>query len=343
MKTLDTSLAILTPPGKAAIATIAVRGAQAWALARELFQPHVGTMSDVPTPGRFRFGKLGGDDVILAVKDGSIEIHCHGGVEVVRMIAELFTQRGVRMVAWQEYVGTGAAMHELLANAPTARTAAILLDQWQGAWDACVTSLDAGRMQRLIDLISLGRHLVEPWKVVIAGVPNVGKSSLINALAGYTRSIVSPMPGTTRDVVKLHVAIDGWPVELTDTAGIREAESELERQGIARARSAVDAADLRIWLLDGSAAPLFPDDAKVWTYLINKCDLDAAWDWDRFSAALHVSAQTGTGIAELCDLISRRLVPAPPEPGEAVPCLAAHWDWIRAATERRPRETASGG
>ena len=71
-----------------------------------------------------------------------------------------------------------------------------------------------------------------PWRVVVFGAPNVGKSSLINALAGYERAIVSPTPGTTRDVVTVTTAIDGWPVQLSDTAGFRETQDELESAGI---------------------------------------------------------------------------------------------------------------
>ena len=290
-----------------------MRGAKCLADRAELFQPHAGTLPEEPTPGRFRFGKLGGDDVILAIKEGmptpSIEIHCHGGIEVVRMIAELFVQRGASSVPWQAFIGS--PIQDLLANAPTARTAAILLDQWQGAWDACVreieTTRDVRRLQRLRDLIPLGRHLVEPWAVVIAGAPNVGKSSLINALMGYTRSIVAPTPGTTRDVVRQRAAGDGWPVELTDTAGIRVADGDLEQQGIARARAAMDTADLRIWLLDGSVEPILPDDLHAWLYVINKCDAPAGWDWHRFGDAPQISAHKGTGVRELCKLVSRRL------------------------------------
>ena len=99
----------------------------------------------------------------------------------------------------------------------------------------------------------LGRRLTAPWRVVVAGPPNVGKSSLVNALAGYQRSIVAPTPGTTRDVVTTRLAIDGWPVELADTAGVREATDALETQGVRLAREATAAADLCLWVLDASA------------------------------------------------------------------------------------------
>jgi tRNA modification GTPase len=242
------------------------------------------------------------------------------------MIEELFRERGAVVVTWQEFVADPFLV--MLANAPTTRTAAILLDQANGAWHACIENgIDAAKLRRLEELIPLGRHLVEPWKIVIAGAPNVGKSSLINALAGYTRSIVSPIPGTTRDVVRVRLAIDGWPVEMIDTAGMRESSGDLERQGIERALSAASDADLRVWLLDGSVEPVFPANREAWQFVINKIDLPPAWDWD-FVPAIRLSAQTHAGLGDLCERISRHLIPQPPAPGEAVPCLAEQVDWV---------------
>jgi tRNA modification GTPase len=336
---MDTQLACLTPPGKAAIATLSVRGPMAWEITRQLFVPRKGPLPDVPTAGKYWFGKLGkehADEAILAVKESApticLELHCHGGIEVVRMLQELYQQRGVSIVPWQQF-STKSIM--LLAQAPTTRTAAMLLDQGNGAWQSCVDEILAAdkpdalnRLRRLEELIPLGQHLVEPWKVVIAGAPNVGKSSLMNALAGFTRSIVSPTPGTTRDVVTTRLAIDGWPVEMTDTAGIRQSANDLEQQGIQRAHDAVQQADLRFWLLDGSNEPIFPEDANGWHFIINKIDLPAAWNWLCAEKALRISAQTKDGLPKLCEMISRQLVPRPPTPGEAVPCLPEQLTWI---------------
>src|SRR5690606_26525433 len=92
-------------------------------------------------------------------------------------------------------------------------------------------------------------------QVVLFGRPNVGKSSLMNRLAGFERAIVLDVPGTTRDLVTTEIALDGWPIRLTDTAGLRDRADELELSGIERARSRIASADLRILVLDRAAPP----------------------------------------------------------------------------------------
>jgi tRNA modification GTPase len=170
----------------------------------------------------------------------------------------------------------------------------------------------------------LGRHLVTPWRVTVAGAPNVGKSSLVNALAGYQRCVVAATPGTTRDVVTTLLALDGWPVEVADTAGLRSAASdELEGQGIDLARSAAVGADLCLWILDGSAVPVWPTTPMPnIRFVINKVDLPAAWSFERAGNTPLVSAQTGAGIADVCGVVARWLVPEVPAPGSAVPFTA---------------------
>src|SRR5207237_6999014 len=132
---------------------------------------------------------------------------------------------------------------EQLTRAPTVKTAAILLDQVHGAFDSAsaeiLGAIHTGdhaaalrRLARLAQTQRLGRHLVEPFRVVIAGAANVGKSSLVNACAGFTRSLVSSIAGTTRDVVSTRIALEGWPVELVDTAGFHESASALEKEGM---------------------------------------------------------------------------------------------------------------
>src|SRR5207248_5393874 len=177
-------------------------------------------------------------------------------------------------------------------------------------WEDGDAQREEPRLQSLDRLAGLGRHLTVPWRLVVAGAPNVGKSSLINALAGYQRCVVAATPGTTRDVVTTSLAIDGWPVEIADTAGLRTALADLEQQGIGLARQAVATADLCLWVLDASAALVWPEFsiANV-CFVINKVDLEAAWDLEQANHAVRVSALTGSGLAGLCAAISQRLVP----------------------------------
>jgi tRNA modification GTPase len=342
-----THVACLTPPGAAAVATLGLHGPQAWRVVRELFRPARPTGHELPAEpvtGRFWLGRLGvevADEVVVAVKalapEPVVEVHCHGGREAVRLLLETFTARGVRSCSWQEFLRLTtnnpirAAAAVALTAARTQRTAAVLLDQYQGAFSQAVAAIQAAwendnpteaglLLESLICHAALGRHLTSPWRIAVAGAPNVGKSSLVNALAGFARCVVSPTPGTTRDVVTTLIAVDGWPVELADTAGLREEASPLEHQGIGMARAAAANADLCLWLLDASTTPVWPpaDLANV-RVVVNKGDLPAAWDLREAGEALSISAKTGAGLDALCQALSRWLVPVPPTPGAAVP------------------------
>jgi len=328
----DVRVSVLTPPGTGAIATVQVVGPEAWERVRELF---VGEkpLPEMPELHRFWFGKFAGDDVILAVKqlqpEPIIEVQCHGGRRIV-----------------QQVIATcGFPMRESarppVAEAPTLRTASILLDQFHGAFDRAVRSLldsfDPVKLAELAAFAPLGRHLVSPWKVAIAGAPNVGKSSLVNALAGYQRSIVSEIPGTTRDVVTVQLAFDGWPVELADTAGLREAAG-LEADGIRLAEQFLSEADLVLWVLDASVPPVAYASGSPALAILNKCDLPA--ERDAPPDAIRVSARTGEGIAGLAAIIANRLVPVAPLPGAAVPYTPRLADLVERAAKAANRDDA---
>jgi tRNA modification GTPase len=232
-----------------------------------------------------------------------------------------------------------------LAEASTTRTASVLLDQHHGALRRAIEGVqetarrhDAAEAARLsgelLRHVPLGLHLTTAWRVAVVGAPNVGKSSLINALAGYQRSVVAPTPGTTRDLVTTQLAIDGWPVELIDTAGLRGAAEGIEAEGIGLALDAVRSADLRLWIMDASADPAWPSFAAEQVRLvINKIDLPAAWDLGQAGGATNLSALTGIGIEELCRCLGRWLVPDPPPPGAAVPFTARLAEQIKAVHE----------
>jgi tRNA modification GTPase len=102
---------------------------------------------------------------------------------------------------------------------------------------------------------NVGRVLRDGMNLVIAGLPNAGKSSLLNALAGSESAIVTDIPGTTRDVLRERIQIDGMPVHLIDTAGIRESDDAVEQIGVERARREIEQADRILWVYDGEADP----------------------------------------------------------------------------------------
>src|SRR5206468_684729 len=108
----------------------------------------------------------------------------------------------------------------------------------------------------------LERPRAEPLKdgvlVVVSGPPNAGKSSLINAIVGEERVIVTDVPGTTRDHIEVPLSLGGIPIRLTDTAGLREAENEVEAIGVARAAKLAEASDVLVWLGDVADAPAHP-------------------------------------------------------------------------------------
>ena len=170
---------------------------------------------------------------------------------------------------------------------------------------------DVGRDQGLvIDCQSLAHELatwlerprIEPLKdgvrVVVAGPPNEGKSSLINVIAGEERAIVTDVPGTTRDHIEVPLSLEGVPILLTDTAGLRESEELVERIGVARARSLVEVADVVVWLGEPNDAPEHPRVIKVHP----RADLPGRETAPEGTQA--VSAFTGQGLAALLQCMS---------------------------------------
>jgi tRNA modification GTPase len=169
--------------------------------------------------------------------------------------------------------------------------------------EIAATLADAGR----------GERLREGLVVAIAGPPNAGKSTLLNRLARREAAIVSPYPGTTRDVIEVHLDLGGYPVTLLDTAGIRDSDDPVEREGVRRARERAAAADLVLWVTDLSAGDetALPErgglgGAPLWL-VQNKIDLVPAASADEsesdrkewINRSLTISARTGAGMDAL--------------------------------------------
>lgn len=175
-----------------------------------------------------------------------------------------------------------------------------------------------GRMRELLIGARQGKLLREGFRVVLAGRPNVGKSSLLNRLVRENRAIVTDVPGTTRDVIEEWINLRGLPVMLADTAGIRETADLVEQLGVDRSRATLEQADLVLLVLDASQGLTAEDQELVrllpervsWVGLWNKVDLAAGDSLGREgemlgAPVLGVSAYTGAGIAELEELIAR--------------------------------------
>jgi len=164
-----------------------------------------------------------------------------------------------------------------------------------------------------------GSLMREGMKLVIAGKPNAGKSSLLNALSGTDNAIVTPIPGTTRDVLREHIQIDGMPLHIVDTAGLRESHDEVEQEGIRRAWREMDSADRILLVVDDSEPGSGDHPDCIWpqrkvflsrdipvTIVHNKCDLSGHpphLSDNGDNAVVILSAKTGTGM----DLLRQHL------------------------------------
>ena len=171
-----------------------------------------------------------------------------------------------------------------------------------------------GRVASLLATARRGRLLREGCTVALVGPPNVGKSLLFNALLGAGRAIVTPVAGTTRDLLTERCDIGGLAVTLVDTAGVRDSDEPIEREGIARARQAAETADVRVVVLDRSRRDgvemVLPADAAATVIVANKCDLPAAWEAGVAPGAIAASALTGEGLEAVRDAIVRAAVSA---------------------------------
>lgn len=356
----DCQVCLLTSPGRGAVATVALTGPHAAILLSRFFHPTT-RARDGSFPGELALARIyhgrwhadGEEIVVCRSAPSDFEIHCHGGVAAAARLLDDLAAAGARVIPWREWVAgqtSGAIERDALTALPAAstqRTAGILLDQYRGALSRAVQEILADlaaadhasadrRLQALLAREQAGLHLTDPFRVVLAGGPNVGKSSLINALLGYQRTIVFDAPGTTRDVVSAHTAIDGWPVMLSDTAGLRRGADPIEQAGVRLAREAVDRSDLVVLVRDVTAPGANADEpraAELSALILveNKCDLVPPLPAIENEGTVRTSAVTGQGMGDLLREIGRRLVADPPPAGAAVPFTPAQFGILRDA------------
>lgn len=279
--------------------------------------------------------------VVCRVSLEQVEIHAHGGMAVCQMILDDLRSAGCEIVSvaqWpRDSIGTLESQAEQeLEHAITAKVAAMLLDQTRGALSvavrAIIRELQAGRFESaqtlLADLLhwgEIGVRICRKPRVCLAGPPNVGKSSLMNAILGIHRALVHHEPGTTRDAIDAVTAIDGWPINLMDTAGIRATDEPIEREGIAIAREELTKSDLLILVVDATVG---------WTQIHdhilaghqgrslvawNKCDLTHTEPPMLDFPVVSTSAMHSAGVEPLLRAMSGALFHELPPPGQAVP------------------------
>jgi tRNA modification GTPase len=383
----DTIAAIATPAGEGGIAIVRVSGPDAERIATALFvrataengrlkshMLHSGMIRDPKTDKNL-------DQVLLTIMrkprsytgEDLVEVHCHGGVFVVRRILEVILSQGARHAEPGEFtkraflngridLTQAEAVLDLIA-ARTEKGADVALSQIKGElsnWvaelreelldilaqieaaidfpeedielldrPALVSKIDALRRKIIVitDTYDWGRLIREGAKVCICGRPNVGKSSLFNALLGVERVIVTPTPGTTRDVIEESINLDGLPVLLWDTAGIRETTDQVEQIGVSLSLRHFDRSDAVLVVLDGSVS-LTEDDRVFLSFtqdkkgliVINKIDLERAVDLDvlgqvaKNKKLLMVSARQGQGVQDLKRSLREVILDADREP-----------------------------
>jgi tRNA modification GTPase len=299
-KGFDDNARLLTPPGSAAIAVVRIDGRRVRAFLDEHFSKPIALSRCVH--GELRDGETVVDDpvVILADEGKSAEIQLHGGPWVVAATLDLLRRSGFEVIEQQAgpldlkvVAGETLLEREVLAYLPLARTeeaVRLLLAQVKN-WTMLLSGpLPAGAFGRIGDLTPM----LFPPRVAIVGAPNVGKSTLANQLFAQERSITADLPGTTRDWVGEIANLDGLPVMLVDTPGMRKADDPIEHAAIARSGAVVGAADLIVEVRDASdeadaARPPWPEALVVMNKIDRRIRSDGPHD-------VETVATTGQGI-----------------------------------------------
>jgi tRNA modification GTPase len=364
---VDTIVAPATPPGEGGVGIVRLSGPQAETLLAGAFRGRCAPPA--MASHHLYHGHLcrsdGGpvDEVLVVIMraphsytgEDVVEVHCHGGIQLLRGVLDIFLAAGARLAHPGEFTQraylngrldlTQAEAVAALIGARSAQAARVALSQLDGSlsrqlhrftetlrellWlleahidfpDDDLGSLDhpsvvarasgvQADMTELLRTFDTGRALREGVSVLILGRPNVGKSSLLNALLGEARAIVTDIPGTTRDTVEEHLVLGGLPLRLIDTAGVRETADPIEQEGVRRARDKALAADLVLLLVDTSQ-PLTVDDRMAMelaspersVLVLNKSDLPVACQTAElagFPRQVTVSVRHGFGLDEL--------------------------------------------
>ena len=373
----DTIAAISTAMTGSGIGIIRISGEKSVSIAEKIFHPgKKGKKLSEQAAYTAHYGMIkDGEEIIdevlvLLMKkphsytaEDTVEIHCHGGVYVMKRILDLVIRNGARPADPGEYTKRAflngridLSQAEAVMDVIQAKNEYALKNSVSQLKGSVMKKIRALREQVLYEIayiesalddpehISLegypqklcvkvdnflkeseelltgaeeGRVLREGIRTVIVGKPNVGKSSLLNVLAGDERAIVTEIAGTTRDALEEQIRIRGLTLNLVDTAGIRETEDVVERIGVDRAKNMVNEADLVLYVVDSSSV-LDENDEEIISFLkdqnvivlLNKSDLPSAVNSEMIQERLSkpvisVSAREETGIEEFADLLEK--------------------------------------
>lgn len=336
--------ALLTPPGEGGISVMALWGKGAASLAaKRLKRPGRDEIHRFE-PGRIYYGFFTDadgaalDEVLIAcVRRDTVEINCHGGAVPTRLILRSLEDAGVAIQKRRTPPGPASAATDeaftALFSAFTGLAARVLAAQAGGLLDdalgrsaVLIENGEVAEARRMLESLlatwAIGAALVEPPVIVVVGPVNAGKSTLVNALAGFARTIVTDVPGTTRDAVRVPTALEGVPVILVDTAGAAAVRTAIEGKGAQMTARALEAADAVLHVYDTSV----PLDEETFepgaegprVIAANKADLGAepgSLEAMRNTGipVVTTSGLTGKGMGRLREaLLSALGIPVPP-------------------------------
>ena len=286
---MDVIAAIATGSAATAIGIVRVSGDGCFALCGRVFRAAGGRPFAAQEPRKMVFGEMldRAGRVIdrgLAVRfpgpgsytgEDCAEFHCHGSPVVLRELLSALFAAGARQAQAGEFTKRAflnGRMDLTQAEAVVDYPDEDIQDVRPEEIAAALRSA-AGRLERLLDTCRRGQVLKSGVRTAIVGRPNAGKSSLLNALAGYERAIVTDIPGTTRDTVEESVLCSGVLLRLIDTAGIRATEDPVEQLGVERSRRAIASAELVLAVVDGAV----PEDSEEGSLLADVARCGVPW------------------------------------------------------------------
>ncbi|MCA9062063.1 MAG: 50S ribosome-binding GTPase [Planctomycetaceae bacterium] len=335
---------ILTSQGRGAVAVVEMVAPSPDAAAcvfRAVFSAGTGIEPSAAPINRIVFGRWKSEEVVVVRTEPlRWEISCHGGVVAVQSIVSdilrcsLSDSPRSSENLQQDSDPLEQQILEVLKATRTLKTARYVLAQCQvlpGLFRNLMVAPSDPEVQEQVRQLQAHRrfaeHLVHPWRVLIVGPPNAGKSSIVNAILGRERAIVFDQPGTTRDLIEAETWIEEWPFLFVDSAGLRHnAADEIERLGIESVHRAVTLADA-VLLVHDITEPhadkpetdlAIPAGIPV-ARLRNKCDLALTQPGSQEPGEFFVSAHTGQGIPDVMKWLVKELIGTPPRVGTPLP------------------------